>query len=52
MAKFQFQGRDAKGEAVSGDLDATTQSAAASDLARRGITPIKVTELADAGPKF
>ena len=48
MAKFQFQGRDAKGESVSGDLEAISQSAAAGDLARRGITPIKIAELVEA----
>ncbi len=44
MARFQFKGRDAKGDAVSGELDLASQSAVASELLRRGITPIQIKE--------
>jgi len=49
MAKYQYQGRDAKGDAISGELEVATQSAAASELSRRGITPIKISELVESG---
>ncbi len=49
MAKFQFQGRDSKGGAVSGELDVVSQNAAASELSRRGIIPVKITEVEDSG---
>jgi len=51
MAKFQFQGRDAKGGAVSGELELASQNAAVSELSRRGVTPIKITEIQDSGKK-
>lgn len=44
MAKFQFQGRDAKGAAVQGVLEVASANAAANELAKKGITPIKITE--------
>jgi len=44
MAKFQYQGRDAKGAAVEGVLEVMSVNMAASELARKGITPIKITE--------
>lgn len=44
MALFDYQGRDQKGEAVSGQVDVANLNAAASELSRRGITPIKITE--------
>ena len=46
MAKFQFQGRDAKGAAVQGVLEVASANAAANELAKKGITPIKITEQA------
>jgi len=49
MAKFQYQGRDAKGDSVRGELEVATQSAAAGELSRRGITPIKISELTESG---
>lgn len=45
MAQFQFRGRDARGEVNQGTLDAATRDAAATELVRRGITPIAVTEI-------
>jgi MSHA biogenesis protein MshG len=51
MAKFQFQGRDAKGAAITGELEVASQNAAASELSRRGVTPIKITEVQDSGKK-
>ncbi len=47
MARFEYKGRDAKGDAVSGELEVANQGAAASELSRRGITPIKIAELAE-----
>lgn len=44
MAQFDYKCRDAKGASVSGKLDAPNQDAAASDLLRRGFTPISITE--------
>lgn len=44
MAKFQYQGRDAKGAAVEGVLEVMSANMAASELVRKGITPIKITE--------
>lgn len=46
MAKFQFQGRDAKGSAVQGVLEVANANAAANELLKKGITPIKITEQA------
>lgn len=39
MPFFAYQGRDAKGQAVSGQLEAATELAAAEQLMRRGIMP-------------
>ncbi len=47
MAKFQYQGRDAKGDAVKGELEVANQAAAANELSRRGITPIRIAEAAE-----
>lgn len=44
MAKFQYQGRDSKGASVEGVLDVMSANAAASELAKKGITPIKIAE--------
>ena len=44
MASFQYQGRDKQGKAVSGTLEVASQNAAASELIRQGITPIKIVE--------
>ena len=44
MAQFEYKCRDAKGAAVSGKLDAANQDAAASDLLRRGFTPVSIVE--------
>lgn len=42
MAVFEYQGRDAKGERVVGTLELASKGAVASELARRGITPITI----------
>lgn len=44
MAKFQYQGRDGQGQSVQGVLDVASQAMAASELQRKGITPIKIAE--------
>lgn len=44
MAKFQYQGRDGEGQAVSGELEVASQTMAANELLRRGITPVKIEE--------
>jgi len=44
MASFQYQGRDSSGAAVDGVLEVVSQAAAISELSRKGITPIKLTE--------
>ncbi len=44
MAQFQYKSRDAKGSAVSGQLDAANRDAAASELQRRGLIPVSITE--------
>lgn len=47
MAKFHFQGRDSKGVAVNGVLEVSNTNLAAAELAKKGITPIKITEQAE-----
>ncbi len=47
MAKFQFQGRDSKGASVDGVLEVASANLAASELSKKGITPIKITEQAE-----
>lgn len=44
MAKFQYQGRDSKGGAVQGVLEVANANAAASELSKKGIIPIKISE--------
>ena len=51
MASFEYQGRNQKGESVSGVLDVASSSAAAGELSRRGITPIKIVEQAEKASK-
>mgnify|MGYP000232161809 CR=1 FL=1 len=51
MATFQYQGRDQSGKAVSGHLDVASQNAAASELSRLGIIPIKIIEAAQSSKK-
>ncbi len=46
MAKFQFQGRDSKGASVEGVLEVPSATAAANELLKKGITPIKISEQA------
>ncbi len=43
MAIFEFKGRNADGRLISGQLDASSPDAAASQLLGRGITPVEVT---------
>lgn len=44
MAQFNYKGRDAKGAAVSGQLEAANGDAAASELQRRGLIPVAISE--------
>jgi MSHA biogenesis protein MshG len=44
MGHFNYQGRDAQGAAVNGVLDVANETAAASELLRKGITPVKIVE--------
>ena len=46
MASFEYKGRDNLGKAVSGKLEVASQNAAATELSRQGITPIKIMEVA------
>lgn len=45
MSQFKFSGRSAQGQAVNGQLDATSVDAVAASLIGRGITPIKIEEV-------
>ena len=47
--QFVFRGRDSGGSLKQGTLEAATLDAAASELLRRGITPIRIDEQATAG---
>lgn len=42
MAIYEFKGRNAEGRLITGQLDASTQEAAASQLLGRGITPVEL----------
>lgn len=42
MAIFEFKGRNAEGRLITGQLDASSPDAAASQLLGRGITPVEV----------
>lgn len=44
MALFEFKGRNAEGRLITGQLDASSPDAAASQLLGRGITPVEVKE--------
>jgi MSHA biogenesis protein MshG len=44
MPIFEYSGRDDKGRAVSGQLEAGTPELAAGTLAGRGVTPTRITE--------
>ncbi len=44
MALFRYQVRDGSGRLVSGNIEAATVNAAAENLLRRGLTPIKISE--------
>jgi len=50
MSNFHYKGRDAQGAAVEGVLEVPTENAVASELARKGITPIKITEQLEKKP--
>ncbi|MCE9679786.1 type II secretion system F family protein [Shewanella sp. AS1] len=43
MPIYRYRGRDAKGQVVTGELDATSESAAADQLMSRAIIPLSVT---------
>ncbi|KZZ81829.1 hypothetical protein A3767_24975 [Oleiphilus sp. HI0133] len=51
MATYKYQGRNSKGEAVNGQLVVASQNAAANELARQGITPIRIVEEAEKAGK-
>lgn len=42
MAEFDYRGRDAAGELVTGALEANSERAAADTLIRRGVTPLAI----------
>lgn len=44
MPRFEYRGRDARGDAISGQLDAPSVDGAASQLLNSGVTPIEITE--------
>jgi len=44
MPTFQYKGRNTKGESITGELDASSTSDAASHLINIGITPVNITE--------
>ncbi|MFD2231973.1 type II secretion system F family protein [Alkalimarinus sediminis] len=44
MAQFEYKSRDAKGSVMSGQLEAANRDAAASELQRRGLTPVAISE--------
>ncbi|MFV7771479.1 MULTISPECIES: type II secretion system F family protein [Shewanella] len=44
MPVYQYKGRDAQGKAVTGRVDATTQSAAADQLLSRAVIPLELVE--------
>ena len=44
MALYQFRGRNAQGQLVTGQLDATSPDAAAGQLSGRGVTPLAIEE--------
>ena len=47
MPQFQYTGRTASGEAITGELDAASQNAAAGQLLGRGVTPITIEQVKD-----
>ncbi len=49
MAIFRYQGRDAQGEQVSGQIEAATEELAAESLLNKGVIPIQLTEGSAAG---
>ncbi len=49
MPTFQYRGRNQRGEAVQGRVDALTAEAVATQLFNTGITPIDINEAAAAG---
>ncbi len=44
MATYQYQGRNLKGDKVSGQIDAATAELAADALANKGVIPLSLTE--------
>ncbi|MCP5208677.1 MAG: type II secretion system F family protein [Hahellaceae bacterium] len=47
MATFAYKGRNTKGVSVSGQVQAVSRDAAASDLLKQGVTPLSVVEQAE-----
>jgi len=52
MSHFVYKGRNAQGQLVSGEMDATTLDAAAGQLAKLGLVPISLNEIADKDSGF
>jgi len=46
MAAFEYKGRNKRGEAMSGNMDAETAEIVAEQLFRSGITPTQISEIA------
>ncbi|MDD5295661.1 MAG: type II secretion system F family protein [Rhodocyclaceae bacterium] len=52
MSRFEYTGRSAGGEAVSGSLEAASAAAAADTLLSRGVTPLNVAAVDTEGAAF
>ncbi len=50
MARFAYEGRDARGELVKGVIESTSSGAVADQLINIGVTPIKIDEAASGAP--
>ncbi len=50
MAVYEFSGRNTQGQAINGRLEAASTDAVVGQLLNRGITPVKIVEVADALP--
>lgn len=50
MAQFNYRGRDSRGQAVSGSLNAADAAAVAAQLRQRGILPLAIDAQAEAPP--
>ncbi|MCM2678584.1 type II secretion system F family protein [Echinimonas agarilytica] len=52
MAKYSYHARDGEGQEVRGEIDAVTPAAAADNLLRRSLIPIKIEEASESGTSF